>query len=37
MPLVSILELKSQNGTQIFKSLNMVFFFVKTFHVCPFC
>jgi len=36
MPLVPILESKSQNGTQIFKSLKMVHFFVKTSHVCPF-
>jgi len=36
MPLVPILESKSQNGTQIFKSLKLVPFFVKTSHVCPF-
>jgi len=35
MPLVPILELKSQNGTQIFKSLKMVLFFVEMSHVCP--
>jgi len=35
MPLVPILESKSQNGTQIFKSLKMAPFFVKTSHVCP--
>jgi len=35
MPLVPILESKSQNGTQIFKSLKMVSFFVETSHVCP--
>jgi len=35
MPLVRILESKSQNGTQIFKSLKMVPFFVETSHVCP--
>jgi len=37
MPLVSILESKSQNGIQIFKSLKLVPFFVKTSHVCHFC
>jgi len=37
MPLVPILESKSQNGTQIFKSLKLVPFFVKTSQVCPFC
>jgi len=37
MPLVPILESKSQNGTQIFKSLKLIPFFVKTSHVCPFC
>ena len=36
MHLVPILESKSQNGTQIFKSLKMVSFFVETSHVCPF-
>jgi len=36
MSLVPILESKSQNGTQIFKNLKMVFFFVETSHVCPF-
>jgi len=36
MSLVPILESKSQNGTQIFKSLKLVPFFVKTSHVCPF-
>jgi len=36
MSLISILESKSQNGTQIFKSLKMVSFFVETSHVCPF-
>jgi len=36
MPLVPILESKSQNGTQIFESLEMVPFFVETSHVCPF-
>jgi len=35
MSLVSILESKSQNGTQIFKNLKMVPFFVETSHVCP--
>jgi len=35
MPMVPILESKSQNGTQIFKSLKMVPFFVETFDVCP--
>jgi len=35
MSFVPILESKSQNGTQIFKSLKMVPFFVKTSHVCP--
>jgi len=33
MPLISILESKSQNGTQIFTSLKMVPFFVKMSHV----
>jgi len=37
MPLVPILESKSQNGTQIFKSFKLVSSFVKTSHVCPFC
>jgi len=37
MPLAPILESKSQNGTQIFKSLKLVPFFVKTSHVFPFC
>jgi len=37
MPLVPILESKSQNGTQIFTSLKIVIFFVETSHVCPFC
>jgi len=36
MPLVPILESKSQNGTQILKSLKMIPFFVETSHVCPF-
>jgi len=36
MPLVPILESKSQNGTQIFKSLKIVPFFVEMSHVCPF-
>jgi len=36
MLLVPSLESKSQNGTQIFKSLKMVPFFVETSHVCPF-
>jgi len=35
MPLVPILESKSQNGTQMFKNLKMVPFFVETSHVCP--
>jgi len=37
MPLVSILESKFQNGTQIFKSLKLIPSFVKTSHICPFC
>ena len=37
MPLVIILESKSQNGTQIFKSFKLVPFFVKMSQVCPFC
>jgi len=36
MPLVSILESKSQNGTQILKSPKMVPFFIETSHVFPF-
>jgi len=36
MPLVSILESKSQNGTKIFKSLKLVPFFDKTSHICHF-
>jgi len=36
MPLIPILESKSQNGTQILKSLKIVYFFVETSHVCPF-
>jgi len=36
MPLVPFLESKSQNGTQIFKSLKMAPFFVETSHVCLF-
>ena len=35
MPLVSILESKSQIGTQIFKSLKLVPYFVKTSQVFP--
>jgi len=37
MPLVPILESKSQLGIQIFKSHKLVPFFVKTSQVCPFC
>jgi len=37
MSLVPILESNSQLGTQIFKSLKMVPFFVKTSQVCPLC
>jgi len=37
MPLVPILESKSQLRTQIFKSLKMIPFFVKTSQVCHFC
>jgi len=35
--LVPILKSKSQFGIQIFKSLKMVSFFVKTSQVCPLC
>jgi len=36
MSLVSILQSKSQNDTQIFKSLKLVPFFVKTSQICSF-
>jgi len=36
MSLVPNLESKSLNGTQIFRSLKLVPFFVKTSQVCPF-